>query len=85
MEDVYKRQSFERGAIHNENIWPPVVIIVKDRNSGPRRFDDVFLGVHAPKNIFHREPGFFADVHEVRKLARAALSLRTKAKRERKR
>ena len=78
------RKSFESSTIHDENIRPAIVVVIEDRDSRSRRLNDEFLGIHASKNNFHRETSLFGDVHEVCKLARASLSLRAEAKRERK-
>src|SRR6266852_4731561 len=36
-------ESFQRGAVHNENIWPSVVVIIKDSHACSGHLDDVFL------------------------------------------
>src|SRR5882762_6768362 len=38
------RESFKSGAVHNENIRPSIVVIVKNGHPRSSRLDDVFLG-----------------------------------------
>src|SRR5713101_7455517 len=37
-------ESFQSGAVHNENIRPSIVVIIKDSHARSGRLDDVFLG-----------------------------------------
>src|SRR6266852_7918903 len=58
-------ESFQRGAVHNENVRPSIVVIIKDRHSGSSRFDDVFLGFNTAEYIHRCQPRFFRDIREI--------------------
>src|SRR6266481_445503 len=58
-------ESFQCGAVHNENIRPSIVVIIKDSHARSGRLDDVFLGFYSAKYIYRRQPRFFRDVHEI--------------------
>jgi hypothetical protein len=59
-------KSFEFGSINDENVWPTVVVKVKNRYSCTGGLNDVFLGVLASENIHHRETRILRDVCKVR-------------------
>ncbi len=61
-----RRKSFQRRAVDQKNIRPPVVVIVKNRHARASRFDDEFLGVDPSKNVLHVQPGFSSDIREIR-------------------
>ena len=56
---------FERRSIHNENIRPSVIVIVKDGHARPGGLNDVFLGIDPAKYIHCGQPCFFRDVDEI--------------------
>src|SRR5260221_9151158 len=58
-------ESFQRGAVHNENIWPSVVVVIKNGHARSGRLDDVFLGFDSAKHIHCCKSRFFRDVHEI--------------------
>ena len=60
-----RRKSFERGAVHQENVGPAIVVVVENRDAGAGGLDDVFLGVLAAEDLGHGQAGFFRDVNEV--------------------
>ena len=47
-------EALQRCAIHDENVGPPVVVIIENGDAGSGCLDDVFLGVHSAENIGHR-------------------------------
>src|SRR5882724_4166487 len=51
-------ESFQCGSVHNENVWPSVVIIVKNGHACSGRLDDVLLGFDAAKHVHRRKPRF---------------------------
>src|SRR6266849_3363821 len=51
-------ESFQRGAVHNENIRPSVVVIIKDGHPRSGCLDDVFLGFGSAKHFQHCKPRF---------------------------
>ena len=59
------RKSLERGAVHQENIGPAIVVVVENRNAGSRGLNDVFLGVFSAKDLGHGQAGFLRRVNEV--------------------
>jgi hypothetical protein len=59
------RRQFECRPVYHKNIRPAVVVIIEDRDSGAGRFDDVFLGIHAAKCVWFRQPGLRRFVDEV--------------------
>ena len=56
----------EGGAVHQKNIRPAVVVIIKNGHAGAGGFDDVFFGVDAAEDIAGGETGFGGDIHELR-------------------
>src|ERR1700682_71028 len=58
-------ESFQCGAVHYENIWPSVVVIIKNGHSRSRRLDDVFLGFDSAKHIHRGKPRFFRDIRKI--------------------
>ena len=62
------RKPFERRAVHDENIRPAVVIIVKVGHACSGCFDNVFLGVHSAEYVCRVQAGFFRDIHEIREV-----------------
>jgi len=61
-----RRESFERGAVDNENIRPAVVVVIENGNAGASGLDDVLLGVHTAEHVHHVEPGLLRDIFEIR-------------------
>ena len=55
-----RRKAFERRAVHDENVGPAVVVVIKDGYAGAGSFDDVFLGVDSAENICQMSPAFSA-------------------------
>src|ERR1700675_776817 len=62
---VLRRKSLQRRSVHNKNIGPPIVVVIKNRHSRSSRLDNVFFGVHSPEHIYRREPCFFRDIAEI--------------------
>src|SRR4051812_12531807 len=58
-------RGFKRSAVHDENIWPAVIVIVENGNAGAGGLDDVLLGANATEDVHHGEPGFFGNVFEI--------------------
>ena len=56
----------ERGAIHNENVGPAVVVVIKNCDPGTGSLDNVLLRIHAAEDIGHRETSFFGNVLKIR-------------------
>jgi len=56
---------FEPGTVHQKNIGPTVVVVVKDGHAGAGGFDDVFLGGNATEDLLHGEARLFRHVNEV--------------------
>ena len=48
------RKPLELRAVDNENVWPAIVVIIKNGYARARSLNDVFLGGLATKNIHHR-------------------------------
>src|SRR5271155_5510772 len=48
---LVRGKPLECGSIHNENIRPPVIVIIKDGHARPGGLNDVLLGINAAKNI----------------------------------
>ena len=59
------RQRFQLGAVHDENIRPAVVVVIKNGDARSRRFNDVFFCVFAAKNYRCNEPGLLRDIGEM--------------------
>ena len=59
------RKRFEPGSVHQKNIGPAVIVVIKDRDAGAGGLDDVFLGVDAAEDLLHGEARFFGYVGEV--------------------
>src|SRR6266849_4889553 len=53
-------ESFQSGAVHNENIRPSIVVIIKDSHARSGRLDDVFLGSTPPNTFTAVSPAFSA-------------------------
>src|SRR4030081_174134 len=53
-------------AIYDEDVGPPVIVVVENRDTSSRSFNDVFLRRHAAKNILHGKAGFLSDIREIR-------------------
>src|SRR5580692_7181301 len=60
-------QYIQLRAVHDENVRPAVVVIVKNRNAGSSSLNNVFFGGNAPKRIGHGQASSFRDVREVGK------------------
>jgi hypothetical protein len=58
-------QPFQSRAIHNENIRPAIIVVVKDGNAGSRRFNDVFLCIFAAENDRCGEPSLLRHINEM--------------------
>src|SRR6266849_5088651 len=58
-------ESFQCRAVHNENIWPSVVVIIKNGHPRSGCLDDVFLGFDSAKHIHRCKPRFFRDICEI--------------------
>src|ERR1700724_2595894 len=71
-----RRESLQLRAVDDENVRPPVVVIVENRNAGTSRLNNVFFGRNAPKRIGHGQASSFRDVREVGKRFRGGI-LRT--------
>src|SRR5713226_7980186 len=39
------RETFQRGAIYNEDVRPSIIVIIKNGHARSGRLDDVFLGI----------------------------------------
>ena len=63
---VLLRESFERRAVHDENVGPAVVVVIKDGDAGAGGFNDVFLGVDSrQKHLCNESSRLVGDVREV--------------------
>src|SRR5205807_10541569 len=60
-----RRQGFQLGAVHDKNIRPAVVVVVKNGDARSRRFNDVFFCVFTAKNYWCNEPGLLRDIGEM--------------------
>ena len=58
------RKPFEPRSVHQKNIQPAIVVVVVERNSAARGFEQIFVLVLAAKNSFRIEAGFAADVEK---------------------
>src|SRR5215472_16701661 len=58
-------EALERRAVHQENIGPAVVVVIKDCHSGAGRLDDVLLRVHSAEHVLHVESGLLRNIGEV--------------------
>ena len=58
-------KSFQPRAIHQKDVGPSIVVVVKDCNAGPRCLDDVFLGVESAEDILSRQSGLRGHVDKV--------------------
>ena len=63
-------RSIDSCAIHDENVGPPVVVVIKNRYAGAGGLDDVLLRVHAAEHVHHRQAGFVGYVFEIRQSGR---------------
>src|SRR5206468_9325568 len=59
------RYAFERGDVHDENIWPAVIVVIENCNPGAGRLDNVLLGIYAAEDGGHGESSFFGYVLEI--------------------
>src|ERR1700680_1647154 len=56
---------FEGCSIHEEDVRPSVVVVIKDGDTCAGGFNDVFLGLHAAEDIRTDQAGFFGYVQEI--------------------
>src|SRR5262249_20243696 len=54
---IFRAGSVEAGTIHQKNIRPSIVVVVKNRHPAASRFYNVFLGVSSTVDVFHTQPG----------------------------
>src|SRR6202035_4026463 len=52
-------KSFQRGSVHDENIRPSVIVIIKDGYARPCCPNDVLFGVHTAKYVHRGQSRFF--------------------------
>ena len=57
-------KSFEVRAVHQKNVEPAVVVVVVERDSAARGFEQVFVLVFAAEDRFDVKARFASDVHE---------------------
>ena len=55
----------ERGAVHDEDVGPTIVVVVEDGDAAAGGLDDVLLGVLVTGNDFELQAGFFGEVLEI--------------------
>src|ERR1700690_1148911 len=58
-------KAFESGSIHEEDVGPAVVVIIKDGDARAGGLDDVFLGLQTPEHVGHGQAGLFGHVGKV--------------------
>src|SRR5882762_7546185 len=58
-------QGFQFRAVHDENIRPTIVVVIKNGYAGARGFNDVFFCRFAAKNYRSSEPSFLRHVGEM--------------------
>src|SRR5579859_1272540 len=63
--EIARGRRIESGAVHDEDVWPAVVVVIEDGDASSGRFNDVFFGVHAAKDFRGGETGFFGDIGEM--------------------
>jgi len=61
---VAGREPFEPSSIHQEDVEPPVVVVVVKGDAATSRLEQVFVLVFAAENSFRDEAGFARDVDE---------------------
>jgi len=54
------------GSIHDEDVWPAVVVVVENSYAGAGGLDDVFLRLFIAGDNLELQAGFFGDVLKVR-------------------
>src|SRR5260370_885203 len=59
------RQGFQFRPVHDENIRPAVIVVIKDGHAGARGFNDVFFCGFAAENYRSSETGFLRHVGEM--------------------
>src|SRR5256885_12095683 len=59
------RKSFQRCTVDEENVRPAVVVVIEYRDTGAGGFNNVFLGVHSPEHVRHRESSLLGDIRKV--------------------
>jgi|SRR5580658_85799 hypothetical protein len=59
------KRRVEACPVDDENIWPPIVVVIEDGDTRSRGFNDVFLRVHAAENYGGGKACFFRDVGEM--------------------
>ena len=59
------REPLQRGAVHDKDVRPPVVVIIENSDACTSRFNDVFLDARSTENIHHRQPSLFGVVREI--------------------
>src|SRR5260370_34797091 len=57
-------KSFEARAVHQKNVEPAVVVVVVERDSAARGFEQAFVLVFAAEDRFDVKARFASDVHE---------------------
>jgi len=58
-------KALECGAIHDKNIRPPIIVVIEDRDTTTRGFDDVLFCDLAAKRDRHRDAGFSREINEL--------------------
>ena len=53
---------FEGCSVHEEDVWPSVVVVIEDGDAGSGGLNDVFLGLHAAEDIRTHQAGLFGYV-----------------------
>ena len=68
---IIRWKSFQRRSVHQENVRPAIVIVVKDCHPGSGGLEDVLLCLPASEHVHHRDPGILCDIDEVRQWHRS--------------
>src|SRR5580704_4683308 len=58
-------RTFERGSIHEEDVGPSVVVVIKDGDTCAGGFDNVFLRCDPAENIGESQAGLFGYIDEI--------------------
>ncbi len=59
-------ETFQLRAVHDENVGPAIIVVIKNRNAGAGGFENVFFRAFAAEYYRSGEARFCRDVREMR-------------------